>query len=89
MADNLMGGEELNLDCEYLVLLVPRDTVELAVTAKVFYNGELIPVNRKMTFAEVREAFKEAEEGYIPSDAKFVLTEKGKEYLQKLERERE
>lgn len=84
--DNL---ESLDLECEYLVLLVPRDTVELAVTAKVYYNGELIPVNKKMDFAEVREAFKEAAEGYIPSDATFVLTDKGKEYLDKMDRERE
>lgn len=89
MAENLIGGKELDLDCEHLVLLVPKDTVELAITAKVYYNGELIPMNKKMSFAEVREAFEEAEEGYIPSDAKFVITEKGKEYLQKLEMERE
>lgn len=89
MADNLIGGEELDLDCEYLVLLVPKDTVELAITAKVYYNGELIPVNKKMDFAEVRDAFKEAADGYVPSDAMFVLADKGKEYLDKMDRERE
>lgn len=68
--------EETNhvqLDEDFIAIAIPANTVEITFSAKVWYNGEVITVKRTLPFEEVKEAFKEAEEGYIPSDAVFVL----------------
>lgn len=68
--DNIKAME---LDEDFIVIGIPANTVEIELSAKVWHNGEVITVKRTLPFEEVKEAFKEAEEGYIPSDAVFVL----------------
>lgn len=58
---------------EFIVLAIPASTVEVTISAKVWHDGEVVEVKRTMPFDEVRDAIKEAQEGYIPSDAIFVL----------------
>ena len=79
-----MEQEIIELENEFIVLAVPKDTVEVTISAKVFHDGRLQEVHRTMDFGEVRDAFKEAEEGYIPSDAVFSLTPLGKQYVEEL-----
>jgi hypothetical protein len=71
MSNNKQDTAELNED--FIVIAVPANTVELDLKARVWYNGEVVTVARTLPFEEVKEAFKEAEEGYIPSNAVFVL----------------
>lgn len=79
-----MDQEIIELENEFIVLAVPKNTVEVTISAKIYHNGELQDVHRTMDFHEVREAFKEAEQGYIPSDAVFTLTPLGKKYVEEL-----
>ena len=79
-----MNKEIIELENEFIVLAVPKNTVEVTISAKIYHNGELQDVHRTMDFQEVREAFKEAEQGYIPSDAVFTLTPLGKKYVEEL-----
>ena len=79
-----MDREIIELENEFIVLAVPKNTVEVTIFAKIYHNGELQDVHRTMDFQEVREAFKEAEQGYIPSDAVFTLTPLGKKYVEEL-----
>ena len=74
----------LELEEDFIVLAVPSHTVEVTITAKVFEDGELSTVEKTMGFDEVRKAFKEAHDGYIPSDAVFTLTDLGRDKLAKL-----
>ena len=74
----------LTLEQEFIVLGIPASTVEITINAKIWRNGEVIEVSRKMPFEEVRDAIKEAQEGYIPSDTIFTLTELGREELERL-----
>lgn len=67
--------EEVFLDEEFIVLGIPASTVEVKITAKIWDHGEITEVERVMPFAEVRAAIKEAQDGYIPSDAVFTLTD--------------
>ena len=62
----------------------PEHAVEVEIQAKVFENGELLNVTRKMNMDEIREAFRKADDGYIDDDDRFVLTDKGKAYLEEL-----
>ena len=87
MEDNIRfaPGEQVELKQEYAVLSIPASTLELTVTAKIYVNGELHSVSTKLDFEEVRDAIKEAKEGYIPSDATFSLTPLGEEIAAKLQ----
>lgn len=75
---------ELELEQEFIVLAVPRDSVEIEINAKIYKDGELLDVSRTMSMDEVREAIQEAKDCYIPSDAIFTLTDLGKEYAEEL-----
>lgn len=65
--------KEVELDQDFIVLAIPKDTVEVEITAKVWHGGEVVTVGNTMSFDDVRAAFKEAREGYIPADAIFTL----------------
>lgn len=79
------NNEKIYLEENYIVLSLPTETVEIEIIAKVYHDGELINVKKTLSIQEVRDAFKEAEEGYIPLDAEFQVTEKGLEYLEELD----
>ena len=60
----------------------PEHAVEIEIQAKVFENGELLNVTKKMNMDEIREAFRKADDGYIDDDDRFVITDKGIAYLE-------
>lgn len=64
---------EIELQEEFIVLAIPENTVEVTISAKVWHDGEVLSVERTMPFQEVREAMKEAREGYMPSNAVFTF----------------
>jgi len=82
ISDELEEG--LALDSEFIVLAVPASSVEVTISAKIWNNGEILEVKKVMPFEEVRAAMKEAEEGYIPSDAIFTLAPTSAEKLEEL-----
>ena len=77
----------IELTEQYIVLAIPKDTVEVDITAKVWHKGGIVNVKKTMDFDEVRAMFKEAEQGYFPEDAIFTLTDLGKEELARLKAE--
>lgn len=60
----------------------PEHAVEIEIQAKVFENGELLNVTKKMDMDEIREAFRKADDGYIDDDDRFVITDKGRAFLE-------
>lgn len=83
--NNFTPGEQVELQQEYAVVSIPANTLELTITAKIYADGEVHTVSSTLDFEEVRDAIKEAEEGYIPSDATFSLTPLGEEIAAKLQ----
>lgn len=71
-------NKEIELAEEYAVILLPKNSVEVYTEVKVFENGELMTVSKLMSLDDIREAFKQADEGYIDPDATYALTDKGK-----------
>ena len=63
----------VELDEDFIAIAIPANTVELELSAKVWHDGKVVTISRTLPFEEVKEAFKEANEGYIPSNAVFVL----------------
>lgn len=65
----------------------PESSVEIEVYAKIYSEGELINISKKYDLNEIREMFRKADDGYIDDDDRFVLTDKGREWLENYERE--
>lgn len=63
------------------MLELPEDAVEVEIRAKVFQDGALVDVSKKLSMSDLRTAFRKADEGYIDDDDVFVLTDKGKAYF--------
>lgn len=74
----------LDLEQEFIVLVIPADTVEVDITAKIYTDGEVMKVGRHMDFPEVRDAIEEAKGGYIPKDALFSLVKTGRDKIDDL-----
>lgn len=68
------------------IIGLPENTVELTITAKVFENGELQKVQMVYGMSQVREMFEKADKGYIDDDDRFVITDKGLQWLEEQER---
>ncbi len=74
----------VELNEKYIVISVPQNAVEVEITARVYSDGKIMDVSKKMDLDELREAFKDAEENYLDPNATFELTDKGIEYLESL-----
>ena len=81
----------VELTNEYAIVEIPENCIELTLECKVYLDGKLQTVMRTMDMNAIREAFGEyeaAEEcGYIPPNAIFTLTEKGKDISNWLDEE--
>ena len=74
----------VELNEKYIVISVPQNAVEVEIKARVYSDGKIMDVSKKMDLDELREAFKDAEENYLDPNATFELTDKGIEYLESL-----
>ena len=74
--------EVLELPSSYAVVSIPDDTVELTIRASILRDGGIQVVERRLSTKEVWDAFREAENGYIPEDAVFEITDKGRRWLE-------
>ena len=79
-------SKEILLNEKYAIISIPETAVEVELNVKVFTGGGVEKVSRILSMEEIREAFKEYEEaedcGYIPPDATFRLTDRGREMLE-------
>ena len=76
--------EEILLDVDFAVIELPSNAIEADLNIKVYQDGEVMTVNKLLKLSDIREAFRKAKDGYIDEDDKFVLTEKGYDYLKSL-----
>lgn len=76
------GREYVDLDEHRAVLGLPSNAVEVEINAKVFHDGALIDVTKIMTLDDLRTAFRKADDGYIDEDDRFVITQKGLDWIE-------
>ena len=67
------------------IIRLPENTVEMTVVAKVYENEKLQTVKMTYDLSQIREMFEKADDGYIDDDDRFVLTDKGRKFLEELE----
>lgn len=81
-------NKEIKLNEKYAIISIPETAVEVELNVKVFTGGGVEKVSRTLSMEEIREAFSEYEEaedcGYIPPDATFILTDKGRKMIEEL-----
>lgn len=75
-------GSTVTLEEKWAVIGLPENAVkvELIVTFFDSENDELCKCSRDLSMKEIKDAFRKAED-YIDEDDKFVLTEKGKNFI--------
>ena len=80
-----MELEEMNI-----FLRIPKDAVALEVTASLLAeDGKLMKVSKKLAVSDIRDQrqdFLDNVEDGDDYDARYVLTEEGREYLEQLEK---
>ena len=74
--------DDIELTEHRAMIYLPENAVEVEIRATVFHDSELVNVSRKMQLEDLRTAFRKADDGYIDDDDRFVLTEKGIEWLE-------
>lgn len=74
--------KEINLDTAYAVIALPIDAVEVNMNIGVYVNGKIIRVCQTIGLQDIHKAFEEAKNWYIPEDAQFILTEKGRKLFE-------
>lgn len=82
------SGEMIELEEMNIFLRIPKEAVRLEITAQVINeNGELMKVSTKLSVSDIRDRRQEfldnVEDG-DDYDARFVLTDEGREYLRGL-----
>lgn len=81
------GKDMIEVPTHRAMIEFPENAVEIEVKAKIYSEWELIDVSKKYGLNEIREMFRKADEGYIDDDDRFVLTDKGRAYLEEIEAE--
>lgn len=66
------------------VISLPENCVEATIYCSVYLDGKIQKVQKTLSMQEVQEAIRDAEENYIPEDAVFTLTDKGREYAERM-----
>ena len=76
--------ELIELTSARAMVYVPENAVEAVMTFTVYADGKLNKVEEKMNMHELQEAIRKADEGYIDEDDRFVLTDKGRAWLEEM-----
>lgn len=86
--DNHDKDNEIELESDRAIVYFPHNAIEVEIVAKVYVGGDTIQtVSLKMDMDDVKEAVRKAAEGYIDEDDTFVVTDKGRAYLESLMKE--
>lgn len=75
--------KEVELEEARVVLNLPVNAVTAKIEVTVFENGELVKVERELSLADLRQAFKDGEDAILDDDM-FTITDKGREYFESL-----
>lgn len=80
--------KEIELESDRAIVYFPHNTIEVEIIAKVYVGGDTLQtVSLKMDMDDIKEAVRKAADGYIDEDDTFVVTEKGRAYLESLMKE--
>lgn len=82
----MSNKEEIVVDESRAMIYIPDNAVEAELSFKIFVDGGIKTVSKKMNMKELQEAIADAEKNYIGEDDTFVITEEGKRLLESLQK---
>lgn len=71
-----------------IIMSIPTNTIEMTIKLKLYENGKIIDAERVFDLNEIKDAedlFEQCCDGEYP---RYTCTEKGREYVERLCRER-
>ena len=86
-AERTERSEEIELNELNIIQQIPEGTVAPEVTAKIIMDDELVSVTKKLGIQEItraRQDFPDNVEDGDDYDVRYVLTDKGRAYLDQL-----
>ena len=75
-------------ECKDIIISIPTSTIEMTVKLKMYEDGEMFYAKQIFNLEDIKDAedlFEQCCEGEYPT---YTLTEKGREYAEKLHNER-
>ena len=66
------------------MVYLPVDAYEVRIEVSIVQDGKLQNALKILKRSDLERAFKDAEENYIDDEDRFVLTEKGRKYVEGL-----
>ena len=85
MDNNIDNSEYLEVLTSRAMVYIPDNTVELELLATIYEGGEIKRVRTILGLHEVQNALRDAFENYSEPDDRYVLTDLGRELLNKNE----
>lgn len=83
-------GENTVMLTEHRAMIcLPENAVDIEIRANVYHDGEIVNVSKLLSMEDIRIAFQKADDGYIDDDDRFVLMEKGLQWLESQEKKRQ
>ena len=74
-------------ECKDIIISVPTNVIEMTMKLKLYENGEIVDAEQVFDLNEIgyaEELFEQCCDGEYP---RYTLTEKGREYVEKLHNE--
>ena len=84
--EKIDSDETIELLEHRAMIYLPEDVVEATIVCKVFMYGDVHKVEKRLTMADIREAFKKADDGYIDDDDVFTITDEGRAYFEEMKK---
>ena len=75
--------KEIEIAQDRAMLYIPHNALEGKLEFKIYLDDKIQTVYTILDQDELREAVRKADEGYIDEEDCFVLTDKGRKYLNK------
>lgn len=67
------------------MVFLPDNAYKIRIEASIVIDDEIVVAYKELDRSEIEKAFRDAEENYTEDDDKFVITEKGIEYLNQIQ----
>ena len=75
-------------ECKDIIISIPTNTIEMTIKLKMYENGKLVDAEQVFDLNEIgyaEDLFEQCCDGEYPT---YTLTEKGREYVERLRNER-
>lgn len=74
-------------DLTDVIITIPTEAIELDINIKLLDGDKIIQCGKKLNVSEIRDAMQLFEDCCMGEYSRYILTERGKEYIKQLKNE--